>query len=711
MELKKRQEFIFLSFIFLITYLLGVSLRLWEANFWNNPAYYLDGEPLMATHDAYAWLAGAIDVGRLTGRPMSLLLKYLSLITGIKVATLNFWLPAIIAPLACLPVILICKLFEQVEAGLLAGSITILGSGYLLRTRLGYGDTDILTLFLPLSFCWGLILWLKPFFLYFNKKLNPVKDNLEIKDALIAPLITGLILNFYYWFYPSAYPIIMYTLLFTLLLAYLFLPKATFKQLLPGFILIFALGLNGIYGFIVSLIFIYLFYFSNSTLKKNKLLLLYFLLSLVIFFFRFKLGGILELIKPVFNYVKLFPFLVSDKYSLKLPAVMQSIREAQSVSFSQLIARVGLTPYIFFPGLLGFLLTAYFRPLLLIFLPQLLLALLSFKLGNRFTMYGPPIIGLGLALGVGFIFQKIKIKPLILYLLLTLFFIFPVTALVKNLRPSPVLPKIYAQALKEAKTISSPKTWFWQWWDYGYAAQYYTQRKSFGDGGAHEGPYLYPLALVHTTSSPLQASQVIKYVISDVEEQIREMQKNGTKPQNPGSKVLYWPAKVLKHLDEMGPEKAQAFINSLRRKELTFASDLPEQYLVFSWENLNLSYWISYFGQWDLLTGTSTPGKIKTLQGKLHLDLNQGTLNIKGKRLPILKILLIGEKGTRELSWNRPKGLYLIFNSFLNNIKAMDSTIYNSLMVQMLLKNPKLFEPYFELVIDKSPWVRIYKVR
>lgn len=711
MQLKTRQQFIFLGFIFLITYLLGVSLRLWEWQFWNNKAYFLDGEPLMATHDAYAWLAGAIETGRLTNYPLSLILKYLHLLTGIKVATLNFWLPVFIAPLACLPIIFICKVFDLEEAGLFAGTIAILGPGYLLRTRIGYGDTDILTVFLPLSYCAGLIYWLHPLLTSFKKDLNPDRQ-LNLKEALYTPFITGLILNFYYWFYPNAYPIIMYTLIFTFLLVFFLLPKNTFKQLLSGFIIILSLGLTGLAGLFLTLIFIYLFYFNSASLNSKKILGLYFILFLTLFFFKFKLAGISELISPIIDYAKFFPFLTSEEYVLKLPNVKQSIREAQAVNLMGLIQRVGVSPYIFFPGLLGFCLSAYFRPVLLVFLPQLALALLSFKLGNRFTMYGPYVIGLGLALGIAPIFSKIKIKPFILYLILTTLFVLPITEIAKKFRPNPVLPKIYASTLKELATLTPQSSQLWQWWDYGYAAQYYGQRKSFGDGGAHQGPYLYPLALVHTTPSPLQASQFMKYVALDMHEQILEMQKNGTQPQNPGSKVLYWPVKVLKKLNELGPKKAQEFIESLKTKSLSFPQDLPEQYLTLSWENLNLSYWISYFGKWDLVTGTTSPGKTKTLWGKVKINLTQGVIEIENKKFPILKIIVIDKQGEiKELKWARAKGLYLIFNQILGQVKAMDKTIYDSLMVKMLLLDPKLFEPYFELVIDKAPWVRVYKVK
>jgi hypothetical protein len=40
----------------------------------------------------------------------------------------------------------------------------------------------------------------------------------------------------------------------------------------------------------------------------------------------------------------------------------------------------------------------------------------------------------------------------------------------------------------------------------------------------------------------------------------------------------------------------------------------------------------------------------------------------------------------------------------------MDDAAYQTMMVQMLLNNPREFAPYFALVVDRFPFVRIYRV-
>lgn len=706
----KKSNTIYFLFIFFLTYSLGVVLRLWELPLWNAPHLHVSGEPIMATHDAYAWLAGAIGTGNHYNAPMSTILSLLHNITGLNVATINFWLPVIVAPLVCLPIIFICQLFGIIEASLVAGTIASLGTGYFLRTRMGYGDTDILTIFLPLAYCAGLIYWLKPFINNWRRK--DYEFTLILKQHLLkGSIFTGFILLFYNWFYPNAYPIVMYTYIFTIFLSFLLTPRKIFINLLPGFIIILIIGFGELIGLLLASIFVYLTYTETNNNKKTLFNLVFLSCALGLLFYHKHWGAILSLIDPILNYAKIFPFLEVKKYSIKLPQVLASIREAQNVSLTMLIQRVGQNPYIFFPGLIGFVLACTRFPLLLIFLPQLGLSILSFKLGNRFTMYGPPIIGLGVSLGLTFILEKIKIKPLILYLLLTCFVIYPTINLVKILKPTPVLPQVYAKSFLEIDKIANPKAQLWQWWDYGYAAQYYAKRKSFGDGGRHNGPYLYPLALAHTTSSPLQAAQIIKFTAQDQQEQITEMQQNGTNPSNPGAKILYWPIDPVRKLNLMGATKAQTFIDSLKEKTLNFSANIPEQYFVLSWENLNLSYWISYFGNWNLITGQGVHGGFKRLKGKIDLNLSKGLVSFSGKTLPMIKLLIIKKDGTSiEKSWLHSKGLYIIYNEYLPQVIAMDKTIYNSMMVQMLLNNPNKFKPHFTLVLDKFPWVRVYKV-
>ncbi len=74
-------------------------------------------------------------------------------------------------------------------------------------------------------------------------------------------------------------------------------------------------------------------------------------------------------------------------------------------------------------------------------------------------------------------------------------------------------------------------------------------------------------------------------------------------------------------------------------------------------------------------------------------------------------LIIVDNKGkSHEYTWDYGSDLYAILNQISKEMFIMDSTIYYSNMIQMLLKSPSIFKPYFSLVIDHSPWTRVYKV-
>ena len=128
--------------------MVGVGLRLYEIPLWSADRFFVGSERLVATHDAYAWMAGAKGTSRYALEPLSELLAFLHAATGVALGNLGFWLPVILAPLVALPVAIQAWRLGRPEAGAVAGAMAAGSFGFLLRTRVGYLDTDVLTLFL-----------------------------------------------------------------------------------------------------------------------------------------------------------------------------------------------------------------------------------------------------------------------------------------------------------------------------------------------------------------------------------------------------------------------------------------------------------------------------------------------------------------------------------------------------------------------------------
>ncbi|MDR2489158.1 MAG: hypothetical protein LBD42_06690 [Desulfovibrio sp.] len=152
----------FLFICLFLTFILSTGSRLLEIPYWDNPAYRMGNEYLLATHDAYHWVAGAEGFEFGTGHPMSEFARILSEITDIPPAQVAFWLPPVMGGLLAVGVWLWGWGLGYPFAGCCAGVLSSLAPAFCARTLLGFYDTDLIILLFPLLF--GLIpaLWLNP---------------------------------------------------------------------------------------------------------------------------------------------------------------------------------------------------------------------------------------------------------------------------------------------------------------------------------------------------------------------------------------------------------------------------------------------------------------------------------------------------------------------------------------------------------------------
>jgi dolichyl-diphosphooligosaccharide--protein glycosyltransferase len=133
--------------------------------------------------------------------------------------------------------------------------------------------------------------------------------------------------------------------------------------------------------------------------------------------------------------------------------------------------------------------------------------------------------------------------------------------------------------------------------------------------------------------------------------------------------------------------------------------------LILSWENLRLASWISYYGHWDIVSGTSAPGKIQQVRGDVRMDAATGTLVVGGKSTLLDSLDAVEAEGVRNFQWPNGTGRHVVINQMSRQVFLMDAKIYRSMMVQMLLRPASDFSDEFSLVVDNYPWARAYKVR
>jgi dolichyl-diphosphooligosaccharide--protein glycosyltransferase len=674
-----------------------------EFPLWQNVSFQIGDEYLMATHDAYTWLAGAKGVGRTVADPFSGMIRIIHELTGLQFGTIGFWLPVVTIPLLAIPVCILCRLLRLTEGGVVFSIMTASSLGYLVRTRLGFCDTDLLTLLFPLSFACALIVWLA------SQTRNPWDKNvlylsMSPARAILVAILVGIIGMVNISIYHQGGSVLLAVLGMAVLVGVVCARSGHRIFIWSGLLVVFALTYGDFLSVIIAFFTSCLIFYKPDLLKSKWSIIILVFFSIAVVYDAELFNIVIRYFAKIMNYARVHEVnSASNADPLMLPSIIQSVREAQNLHWLEMIDRVAGNKYIFSLGVAGLIFVGVRRPQLWLFLPFLVLAVASVKLGNRFSMFGGVAIGAGLGLGLAELMRVCNQRTgrrWIAQLVLCCFALWPASQMMININPVPVLPKVYAQTFLDLRDSTAPDTRLWQWWDYGYAGQYYAERVTFGDGGKHNGTWLYPLAKIHATHSPKQASQVMQYVTYS--------QKQSGKGNNPDK--YYWTNPVAE-FEKIGPVDTSAFMYNLSIKDMDFPSDLPSQYFIVSWENLRLASWISYYGNWDVVTGNSSPGKIQQVKGDVRIDSVTGELRLSGKSQALDSVDIIDDKQGKRFDWPNGSGMHLILNQISKQVFLMDSKMYGSMMVQMLIADAQSFEPYFELVDDKYPWTRVYRAK
>ena len=677
----------------------AISIRMAEYPLWTNPTFFVDGEHLMATHDAYTWLAGAKGIGNYVGHAFSRLLGLMHGLTGLDLAALGFWSPLILVPLLAVPVALFARSLRLAEGALVFGILTTSGLGYLVRTRLGFCDTDLISLIFPLS-----VTCLVAAGLAAGRRGRDGGGYLSRREML-GTVAAGLLGKIAVASYPSNATLLFVTCAMALVLGVFLVPRARREAMASGVLMVFALTFAGWDGAFVAGLWIAWTMRRPAAFPAVANWLL----------FAAAAGGVLYLgnaqdvlwlmAQKLFFYAKTSaPDLSNATAAVKLPEIAQSVREAQSLDWALLGPRLGGNWVVFILGMAGFGFVCWRRPALLMFLPFLALGFASVKLGNRFSMYGTVGIGMGLGLGLSELMLLLKQsqgRRWIAQLSMACVALWPSADFMQEVGPVPVLPQTYAQAFLDLRGTTEPDALLWQWWDYGYAGQYYAGRATFGDGSRQSGPWLYPLARVHCAASPREAAQLMRY--------FGQVMLESGSVNNTDARTALFKGNPVAEILGMDAVAARSFISGLERAE-DVSTTVPN-YFVVSWENLRLAGWIGYYGHWDIVAGTSAPGRMQQVRGEIRIDSGRGALLVNDQSSLIDSLDVVEENGTRHFEWPNGSGSHVLINQAARQVFLMDRKMYGSMMVQMLIAPPEHFAEDFTLVVDRYPWVRAYKVK
>lgn len=789
------------------TYAVAFGLRLQEWPSWQEVEFRLGNEMLLATHDAYHWLAGAEGFEFGVGHPMSELLRILALLTGTDPAQVAFWLPPVMASFVAVLVFAWAWSMGSMEAGFCAGVLASLAPGFLARTLFGYADTDLVTLFLPLLIalapaCWVTYYLRHPLALPFLWTSHWTGGRIPVAldapthepDRLFAPLWIALLglsglMSWWAQEWHSMFPyLVRYNIaLFGGMALCLAAPGERRSALLAA--LCYALPtLGGLPGLLFPglLLSLRLMAFDRPIAwLRHPLVLLTLWIgvgSLLI-----DLNVLNTMLHHVEGYLKRTGDAVSTAGPdpLVFPSVAQSIIEVQDLSPSEILIYFHPWWPVALLGLIGFMLVVCARSGALFLLPLAILAFLSTKMGGRLVMFGAPIIAIGLVLpadwlacalgdiraktprriflgvllvmgavlafvpswwesvwtfwlslnelryllagcvlvmlliGVGRRFNwhptcfLDSIGPHLLYrsaavILVLAIVIPPLAELVPAMTHGPILNRRHADGLRMVRNATPEDAILWHWWDWGYAAHHFSRRKTIADGAAHGGPSLYLPAAVYATDDPRFARQIIKYTADH--DNI--------------------PGNVFRN---MTATQAAKLMESLKNPETSLISAPGRQYLVVSFDMLNLGFWISTFGKWDFLGKEGRGYAISIVPQQLSYRLDKGVVVMKGSEAKVpaasIDVFADGQLDHRDYvtppeflpdndaikAWrddiDKRRNVHFLFNKVTGEKLVIDDRMYNTLMVQLLICAPTdpRFTPYFRLIYD-NVFCRIYEV-
>lgn len=727
----------------LLTLGLAFGLRMMEWPCWQNPEYRLGSEWLLATHDAYHWVAAAEGFGLGVGHPMAEMLRLMAQTLHTYPAAVAFWFPAVLASLVAVIVFAWVWALGSMEAGVAAGLITSLAPGFLARTLLGYYDTDLVTLFFPLLMtlapaCWAMRYMLLPRMILRRLALGSGlkaaqrlwgergadEAHLErlgnpLRWQWVLLLGASGVISWWTQEWHSVFPyLIRYNVVLLALMALIMAPRGRRGILLLGGLAYALPTLGGPAGFGFSLI---LLLAGNKAGRGLRHLLCRPLVLVLLWLGAAALLVQGEILTTLINHANAYLKHSGDVrstgegMSLVYPSVAQSIIEVQDLSFAALF------PY-FHPwmeaavvGLAGFVLVLFRRPGALFLLPLAALGLLSTKLGGRMVMFGAPVVAVGLTLPLYWLLQRLlradlrgAVAGVATSCILLALLVAPFADMIQAISQGPIINRRHAEALTRARTMTPEDAKLWLWWDWGYAAHHFARRSTIADGAQHAGPSLYLPAAVFATDNARFARQLIRYTA-----------KMGNEPGN-----------VFEGLDGRA---AQALMDKLRSPETPLVEAKGRLFVVVSFEMLRLGFWISNFGNWNFVTRQGEGGALSIVPQALAYRLDTGEVRLEGSTSTIYpsSISVFEETGVTRRNYVQewfdahPKAtpeeqkeflsgrrnVNFLFNRVTDEKLAVDQGLYNSLMAQLLVGDPQdpRFSPYFKLVYD-NVFARIYEV-
>lgn len=648
---------------------------------------------------------------------LSILLNKLS----INLNYIYYYLPVIISSLIVVPIILISNTLkgityiEKISIGSMSSLLVISSFYYYSRTHLGYFDTDMFSLLFPLLI------------VYFNIKFLTEEKTIDLYISILIFLTSfifykqGLYLNYLIYF-------------FTFILS--LKSKNRFKTLNKLFVIIYLIyfykiyynnidNFNIYYFFTISAIFTYILFRLIDKYYDKYYILINTMTSIIVLYLIFKKHMMVHLI---LYKIKFYTDIINE-HSNKIVYFFEKTKtlETRSIPFNEYVKNVFDSYYNFILFLISYLYLIYKNNKFILFLPFIILGLLSIKMGIRFIYFIYPIYYIStsyLIFNILF-FIKNKYFKIIMVLFFMIFINYNTIERSKeyNLKMiNNIYTTLKTKSLNSIDNKNKKQGIIFNWWDPSYELWYYTNNNTIIDGGKNgKDKYIYS-KIISSDNQTLSYNLMIlvTHRYQELYERIKnkKIKKNKRINNNNFSDLI---------LNNKNPKK---YLNYLKKHKLKNDIDIPiylyfnERMLrfipmIFSYSNVNYKtgkpihqrHYYKVFRRYNSNKNEITFGKFKynrltkvlinkrthqKLRLKSHIFVNK---NNKNKKHNLIIKTNIDKNGK----------LYLVHTKDLHKIFLVDDYYYNSLFFQLfILENydDKLFD-----LVSKSGFDKIFKLK
>lgn len=699
-------------FYILLAFSFSVALRLiWVYQFWDFDSFKFVGEFMINTNDGYFWAEGARDILSGVSQPndLSPISSATSILTAIVVSILPFsfesiilYMPVVLSSLVVIPIILIGKSLNNLTMGFIAALLGSVAWSYYNRTMVGYYDTDMLNIVLPMFLLWSII-W----------AINTKQE----KYLLIAAL--DIIL--YRWWYPQSYSLEFSFFALILLYTLIFDRKNLYNYKLLAIMLFGMMDVNEL----IRLPIVIALYLLFRVQKADKYT--FYILAFAALAF-FATGGF----DPIWLRLKLYVFsdtLLLNQAGMGLHyfTVMQTIREAGEIPFSEFANRISGHTITFILSLVGYAYLSYKHKVMLFGLPMIGLGFLALVGGLRFTIYAVPVLAFGIAFLITEFSTKMPTKRLkyLSIVAFTLVILYPNYLHIQEYKVPTVMNSDEVKVLDVLKTKAHREDYVVAWWDYGYPIRYYSDVKTLTDGGKHEGDVNFPVSFI-LTSPQDEAAKMARLVVEYTEKEFEKTLTQANIKLEEDVENNRSISSIELMCKDYEFDDTNDFLLSLQT-DIELPKKSRDIYFYLPYNMLSIYPTVTKFSYIDLMSGKEKQapfyfisrnfrdaGSSVQLSEDIYMNKETFALTLGGQKVMPKRFVKTAYDENMQLQKEEKiidtsSNINIIFMSNYNTFLLLDDATYNSLFIQLMVLesyDKNLFEQ-----VSTNPHAKVYKLK